>query len=73
LKIKEFHAQPMPVVEPFQPSRSDKPLTEIQEFAFHTDQRMAERKEFEKEFEERRKQEEEAMAQYQKMKEVNVL
>ena len=56
---KEFHANPLPSQEPFIPSRSAKPLTEIQKFTSHLDMRMEDRKEYEEEQMQRQKVEEE--------------
>lgn len=63
-----FKANPIPDVPPFQPHRSDKPLTVISDFALNSDARSSQRQKFEihktekaKAAEEARKLQEEAI------------
>ena len=55
-KQKQFLAQPMPIVQPFQPERSKKPLTEVQPFVSHTSSRVEQRKHFDDEKTRRQKE-----------------
>lgn len=70
-KAKEFHANPLPSMEPFIPARSAKPLTEIHTFSHHLDVRMEERKEYEEEQARKQQEEEAARLEYEEMKRVN--
>jgi targeting protein for Xklp2 len=69
-KAKEFHANPLPSLEPFIPARSTKPLTEIQTFSHHLDVRAEERKEYEEEQSRKQQEEEQARLEYEEMKRV---
>lgn len=71
-KAKEFHANPLPSLEPFIPARSAKPLTEIHSFSHHLDVRMEERKEYEEEQARRQQEEDAAKLEYEEMKRVKL-
>lgn len=58
LDAKQFHANPLPSSDHFIPARSNKPLTEIQEFTSYSELRMEDRKVYEED-QSRRMQEEE--------------
>ncbi|KAI8897961.1 hypothetical protein BC833DRAFT_591723 [Globomyces pollinis-pini] len=49
----DFHAAPVPSLEPFTVKRSDRPLTETEQFVSHLDQRAQDRQQFELEQRER--------------------
>lgn len=60
-KVKtNFKANPIPDAPPFQPHRSDKPLTVISDFALNSDARSAQRQRFEQHKTEKAKAAEEA-------------
>ncbi|KAI9002732.1 hypothetical protein BC832DRAFT_593458 [Gaertneriomyces semiglobifer] len=64
---KEFRAQPLPVVEPFMPQPSHKPLTDVENVVLHTDVRAEERRAYEEM--KRRKEEMEEMERQRMLKE----
>ncbi|KAJ3304301.1 Protein tpx2 [Kappamyces sp. JEL0829] len=70
-RAKEFRANPLPAAEPFVPSRSNKPATEIQSFTSHLDLRMEERKAFEEEQLRKKQQEEASLHERQILQEMN--
>ncbi|KAJ3252385.1 hypothetical protein HK103_001598 [Boothiomyces macroporosus] len=69
-KQAEFRAQPLPPLDPFLPKKSDKPLTEIQEFQSHLSNRQKERQKYEQSLKEKQQQEQELLEKMEKLKKV---
>jgi hypothetical protein len=65
-----FHANPLPIADPFVPERSHKPLTEIQPFPSRMEMRLEERKGFEEELLRKQQEEEESNAEREKIRQV---
>lgn len=69
-EVPEFHAQPLPISEPFIPKRSEKQLTETHEFNLKSEIRLQERKAFEEELTKRKREEEEELQKMQQIQKV---
>ncbi|KAJ3269881.1 hypothetical protein HDV01_000843 [Terramyces sp. JEL0728] len=67
-KQAEFKAQPLPPQDPFMPKKSEKPLTEIQEFQSHLTNRQKERQIYEQSIKEKQQQEQELLEKMEKLK-----
>lgn len=71
-RAAEFHAQPVPCVEPFVPKKSEKPLTENVPIHLNTGMRADERKQFEEGLKQREMDIEAMKHQQEKEEEVGI-
>jgi hypothetical protein len=68
--LAQFKAHPIPVVTPFEPKKTDKPLTIISDFELNSDVRSLQRKKFEMHKTEKAKAAEEARKQQEEERKV---